>query len=333
MTGSEAPSVTVVVPALDEADHIGTCIDAIGAQDWPLDDLEVLVVDGGSCDETVPRATAALARHGFARTVVLHAVGGTPANLNRGLAAADGGVLCRVDARSLVPSAYVRSCVEVLRSRPEVAVVGGGQRALARDGTARSVGIARALNNRWTTGFSKYRRGGLSGVSDTVYLGSFRVDQLRAVGGWDERLGTNQDFDLNRRLAAVGVVWFVGGLDVGYVPRASHGQLFRQYRRFGAWKVRYWRLTGDRPRPRQVAALAVAPSAVVLLALWARWRGPARWVAAGGVLTAATMVEQRGTTGPPADVRGRVASLAATACIGTGWSVGASGALAGRRST
>ena len=96
--------------------------------------------------------------------------GATPANLNRGLAEARGEILCRVDARSRIPNDYVRRCVELLTSSPEVAVVGGAQVAEAgsADGpTARS--IARALRNPYGTGFARYRRSAPSGPTDTVY--------------------------------------------------------------------------------------------------------------------------------------------------------------------
>ena len=89
-----------------------------------------------------------------------------------------------------------------------------------------------------------------------MYLGAFRRADLLAVHGWDERMLSNQDFDLNRRLAADGVVWFDASLQSGYVPRSTFRDLWRQYVRFGRAKVIYWRTTGDRPQPRQRALLA-----------------------------------------------------------------------------
>ena len=126
-----------------------------------------------------------------------------------------GELLCRVDARSIIPPEYVRLCAEVLGSRPEVMVTGGAQVAIAVDDSARSVGIARALNNKYAMGGSRYRSGADSGPCDTVYLGAFRTAQLRSAGGWDEYFETNQDFELNRRLGRAGVVWFDSRLEVG----------------------------------------------------------------------------------------------------------------------
>lgn len=323
MTGGSI-QVTVVIPARREVADITRCIEALGAQDLGLSEVQVVVVDGSSDDGTADAARKALARFAFGRTDVIdNPVASTPSNLNVGLGLAEGAHLCRVDARSLVPPQHLRVCTETLRARPDVAVVGGGQRAVARGSSPREVGIARALNNRLTMGMSKYRRGGADGPSDTVYLGAFRTADLRAVGGWDERLGTNQDFDLNRRLAARGLVWFLGDASVGYVPRADHLALLRQYARFGAAKARYWRETGDPPRPRQVLMLAAMPVTIALAAGWLASPWSRRLAVVALVVPAAVAVEGRGTTGPEGGAAARVSSLAAIGCVAGGWSLGA----------
>lgn len=321
---SALPTVTVVIPARDEASSISDCLAAVAAQDYPAELLEVLVVDGMSGDGTASEAAVAMARLGLQGRVLVNAAALTPSNLNAGLAEAGGEILCRVDARSLVPPNYVRRCVEILCSRPGVAVVGGAQVALAPHPGPTGRGIARALNNRWTMGLSRYRRGGRSGASDTVYLGAFRTDDLRRVGGWDVRLPTNQDFDLNRRLSSSGSVWFESSLEVGYQPRSSHRDLFRQYVRFGSWKVRYWRLTADRPRPRQVVLLAapalLAPAGVVAVARNRSWGAPLALALAGLAVT----LEARGAARPPArSPVDHLSALLAMGAVGGGWLAGA----------
>lgn len=254
---NDVPLVTVLIPARNEAGDIAQCLDAILAQDYPHDRLEIVVVDGGSTDTTAAVVAASLTPSDVAWRVVTNVRGDTPSNLNRGLAAASGSVVCRVDARSLVPPLYVSRCVAVLNGRPDVSVVGGAQVAIARGSDLRSVSIARALNNRRAMGGARYRAEAESGETDTVYLGAFRTDDLRRVNGWDERFATNQDFDLNRRLSIYGLVWFESGIPVGYMPRQSVSRLISQYHRFGQWKVRYWRMTNSAPLRRQRALLAV----------------------------------------------------------------------------
>lgn len=272
------PLVTVIVPTRQEAADLEACLAAIAAQDHPVNRLEVIVVDGCSSDGTADIARRALGRWGFAATAVLTNEGATASsNLNVGLQRASGEIVCRVDARTRIEPHYVRTCVDLLTRRPEVAVVGGAQVAVARDPTARAVGIARALNNRWSMGGSPYRRASVSGESDTVYLGAFRRSDLLDAGGWDERLVSNQDFDLNRRMAARGLVWFDASLRSGYLPRATLGALWQQYERFGKGKVRYWRTARQRPQVRQGVLLAgPLVGAIVAVSLAAATSTPGR---------------------------------------------------------
>src|SRR4051794_38856640 len=52
MIQMESPRVTVIVPCRNEARYISACLDSILATAYPLDRLEVLVVDGQSTDGT-----------------------------------------------------------------------------------------------------------------------------------------------------------------------------------------------------------------------------------------------------------------------------------------
>lgn len=307
------PLVTVIVPTRQEAADIEGCLVAIAAQDHPVNRLEVIVVDGCSTDGTADLARRALGRFGFGSTAVLSNDGATASsNLNRGLRHATGDIVCRVDARTRIEPHYVRTCVEVLTTRPDVAVVGGAQVAIARDAAARAVGIARALNNRWSMGGSPYRRATVSGPSDTVYLGAFRRADLLEVGGWDERLVSNQDFDLNQRMAQRGLVWFDASLRSGYLPRRTIPELNHQYLRFGRAKVMYWRTTGNRPNARQCLLIALpalsAPVGVAAL-LSPRTRFPAMAIAVAGVAALESSGSNTPEGGPAAHLWSAVAML------------------------
>ena len=44
--------VAVVIPTLNEEKFIACCLDSVIAQSYPFDDMDVMVVDGGSKDRT-----------------------------------------------------------------------------------------------------------------------------------------------------------------------------------------------------------------------------------------------------------------------------------------
>ena len=316
-----APRVTVVIPVRDEVSRLRACLDSVADQDLAHDLVEVLVVDGGSTDGTVELARSLLHDRGWARAeVLLCAAGDRSSNLNCGLEHAAAPLLVRVDARSRIPPHYVRRCLELLERRGDVAVVGGRQRAVAVGDRAVDAGLARALNNRWGMGLARYRRPGPSGEADTVYLGAYRTAELRASGGWRADLPVNEDFDLNRRLAPFGIVWFDAGLVVDYVPRASLRGLLSQYWAFGVGKAGYWRLSGDRPQPRQVVLLAAPAAGVSLVGAILAALGPGAAgavVATGAVLLVA--VEALGADGPRGGVRTHLVSLVALGCVAGAW--------------
>ncbi|WKN49595.1 glycosyltransferase family 2 protein [Nocardioides sp. Arc9.136] len=86
------PSVSVVIPARDDAPALRRCLELLAHQS--VAPLEVVVVDNGSTDDT-----AAVARELGARVVEEPAVG-IPSAAARGYDAASGDVIARLDADS-----------------------------------------------------------------------------------------------------------------------------------------------------------------------------------------------------------------------------------------
>ncbi|HEX8769330.1 MAG TPA: glycosyltransferase [Acidimicrobiales bacterium] len=318
------PSVTVIIPVRNEAERLPACIEAVAAQDLDPERVEVLIVDGGSQDATVDVARDLLQDRRWARAKLLHSAPGDRAsNLNVGLADATAPVVIRVDARSRIPMGYLQRCVALLAARPNVAVVGGRQRAVVSGGRAAECGAARALNNRWGMGLARYRSRTTSGPTDTVYLGAFRTAQLRSIGGWRPEFAVNEDFDVNRRMAAFGVIWFEASLTVDYVPRAALGALIRQYWSFGTGKARYWRVSGDRPQGRQMLLLAAPLLGLTLFASTVVLLGAEAGAVLVGIgLLGLAGIEMIGADGPHGGFRAHVAAMASLVCVGGAWLAG-----------
>jgi GT2 family glycosyltransferase len=258
-------AASVIVTVLREPpDRLSRLLRALGDQDLEGGIELVLAAAPEEVDPLRLLRPAGAVRH---VVVVGNPGGARSAGLNRAAAAASADVVCRLDARSVPEPGHVRRCLERLATDPLVGVVGGRQRPRPASSSVKAQGAARALANPWLLGAPAYRRRARSGPVDTVYLGAFRRGQLIEMGGYDERLEANEDFELADRYRRAGqVVWLEEGLDVGYEARASVDAVFRQYFAFGRSKVRYWRIRGDRPNPRQLAALAIGSIALATLA-------------------------------------------------------------------
>ncbi len=253
--GDDWPTVSVVMPVRDEADHLGAAVAAVLTQSYPRP-LEVVLAVAPSSDATEAIA-AAMAADDPRITVVANPAGGTAAGLNAAIAASSGQVIVRVDGHAELSDGYVEQAVATLR-RTGADNVGGVQRAVGT--TPMQQAIAAAMTSRFGVGDAQFHYGGVEGPTDTVYLGVFRRDALERVGGFDEELVRNQDYELNWRLRDTGgTVWFDPALEVTYRPRATLRALARQYHEYGQWK----RLVLERD-PRSVRWRQLVPPAAVI---------------------------------------------------------------------
>lgn len=116
------PTVTVLIPAYNEARFIADKIRDTAALDYPADRLEVLVVDDGSTDGTAEQAMSV--PHPSLRVVSVSPRGGKSAAINRGMQHARGQIVVLTDANGSLAPGSVQAIVRCF-DRPEVAVVSG----------------------------------------------------------------------------------------------------------------------------------------------------------------------------------------------------------------
>ena len=247
---AQQPKVSVVIPALDAAATIESCLGAVLGQDYP-GELEVVVAVGPSVDAT-GEIVGRLATADPRVRLVGNPDGTTATGLNLAVAASQGPVVARVDAQAVIPQGYLRRAIDSM-ARTGAANVGGIQNPIGEHGLQRV--IATAMASPFGAGPARFRRDGYEGPADTVYLGVFDRAALEQVGGFDEELVRNQDYDLNWRLREAGhVVWLDPELVVDYSPRATIGSLASQYFQYGLWKRQMLRRHPRSIQPRQVVA-------------------------------------------------------------------------------
>ncbi len=266
---AEWPTVSVVVPVLNEARHLRDAVSAILQQEYPRP-FRVCLAVGPSNDGTEDIA-AELAAAEPRVMVVSNPTGRTPAALNLAFDATDSEIAVRVDGHSELSPGYIRRAVETLQ-RTGAVNVGGVQ--WANGSTPFERAVAAAMTSRAGTGGARFHVGGAEGAVDTVYLGVFRRQAVLDVGRFDERLTRNQDYELNIRLReAGGSIWFDPELRVAYTPRGSVRRLARQYFEYGQWKRAVLRLHPDSLKLRQVApvVITVAVAAGTLGAIVTPW--------------------------------------------------------------
>ena len=240
--------VTVVVPACNEDRYIGACLSSIREQEYPR--LQVVVVDGASTDSTADVVQAHM-REDDRIELVHNDRRNIPSSLNLALARARGRWLVRVDAHSTVPRTYVRTAVRHL-AQGSWGGVGGRKDGTGHTAAGRAIAVA--MSSRLAVGNSTYHFGTHAQEVDHLPFGAYPVDLLRSLGGWDERLTANEDFELDYRLRRSGRrLLFDPDMAIRWRCRQSIADLFRQYQRYGRGKLDVALLHPASLRPRHLA--------------------------------------------------------------------------------
>ena len=230
--GSPHPSISVILPVLNEEAHLEDAVHSILSQDYQ-GKIEVILAVGPSHDRTLEIAQS-ISRRDTRVVLVDNPSGRTAAGLNLALNKSQSPVVVRVDGHAQIPNDYLRLIVEILNKTGAVNV-GGVMAAVGTTPFERAV--AGAMRSPLGVGASRFHTGGEAGVVDTVYLGAFRRAALVAIGGFDERFTRAQDWELNFRLREKGgIVYFDPRLHVTYRPRSTVRALAKQYFEYGRWR-------------------------------------------------------------------------------------------------
>jgi len=231
--------VSVIIPCYKEEATIGFVLEALYHQTFPKDRFEIIIADGMSPDSTRSVITEFHLDHpGLSITIVDNVSRTIPSGLNLAIESSSGNYIIRLDAHSIPDYTYIANCVGLLDAGAGDSV--GGMWIIKPgkdDWQARS--IAEAAAHPLAVGDAHYRLGGEAQAVDTVPFGAYHRNLISRIGGYDEALLTNEDYEFNVRIRqAGGVVWFDPKLRTTYIARSNFRELARQYWRYGYWKAR-----------------------------------------------------------------------------------------------
>ncbi|MBI1374374.1 MAG: DUF2064 domain-containing protein [Phycisphaera sp.] len=200
--------LTVIVPTLNEEAEIGHTLNRLTT----VEDVDVIVADGGSTDETLAIAAAAEARG----VRVVKSEPGRAGQMNAGAAAAgkDASVLLFCHADTLLPEGYERLVREALADPRTVA----GAFTLSIDDERWSLRFIEWLV-RWRT-----TRRQLPYGDQAIFV---RRAAFEFIGGYRD-VPVMEDYDLIKRLRRVGRIATVNE------PVVTSG---RTWRRAGVWRT------------------------------------------------------------------------------------------------
>jgi rSAM/selenodomain-associated transferase 2/rSAM/selenodomain-associated transferase 1 len=194
---SPAQKISIIIPALNEAATIGRTLSHLNG----LDNLEVIVVDGGSCD-----ATSELAR--FRGAKVIQSNPGKAIQMNTGAATAAGDILVFLHADTLLPEGFRNQIVATLNQRG----VAAGAFRLSIDSPAAGIRFIECMANLRSR-FLQLPYG-----DQALFMKKSLFDR---IGGFP-RMQIMEDFILVRRLKHKGKIVIVPKAVVTSPRRWSH---------------------------------------------------------------------------------------------------------------
>jgi glycosyltransferase involved in cell wall biosynthesis len=258
------PSVSVIMPAYNVAPYVAEALRSALAQTHA--DLEVIVVDDGSKDET-----AAIVRE-FARSdsrvhLVQQANRGLAGARNTALRAATGDFLALLDSDDVWEPEFLASQLAILAARPEVDIVTGngwylngskhGQLARPFPDPRPDPTLASILADEWSV----------------FIMTVFRRRVYTTVGTFDEDMRSNEDYDFWLRAAIAGCVFARNDRPLGHYRVRTDSLSASNVRMLRGILHVYWKLRPEivhRPQEMEILQRQISRFEAELLAAEAR---------------------------------------------------------------
>jgi succinoglycan biosynthesis protein ExoA len=260
--------VSIIIPCYNEEKTIAKLLTGLYKQTYPHQCMEIIIADGLSTDDTRKKiAEFSKELPDITIMVIDNPQKTIPSGLNFAIEAATGEYIVRLDAHSIPEIDYIEKCVAGLENN-RGDNVGGVWIIQPSNSTWISESIAKAASSPIGVGNANYRLNSRSGEVDTVPFGSFRKSYLLDIGGFDENLQTNEDYELNTRIRKNGgKIWLDNSIKSTYFARPTYKKLASQYWRYGWWKAQMLKRYPDTIKWRQALPPFFVLGLVIILGL------------------------------------------------------------------
>lgn len=187
------PFVSVIIPAFNDLERLGQCLDALSRQTWPRSQFETIVADNGSDPPIAP----ALTKWPGVETV-WETEPGSYAARNAATALANGDIYAFTDSDCIPEPDWIEQGVGALSSADRPGFVGGRVQVFAEDPTRPN--IVEQYEMLCAFDQVRYIRLGFS-VTANLFVSAKVFEE---VGLFDPRLRSNGDRDWGERASEQG---------------------------------------------------------------------------------------------------------------------------------
>lgn len=234
---NDLPFVSVIIPTRNEEGYLRACLDSLLTGSYPMERMEILVVDGLSDDRT-PEIVQEFTQRYSAVKLLENPARAVPNAMNVGIRAARGEFIVRVDAHAHYGPDYVLQLISWLR-KLDADNVGGVCIARPASEQPEARAVALIASHPFGLGGAAFRLGSAPEPMqvDTVPFGCYPRQVFDRIGLFDEALVRNQDDELNGRLVkAGGRIFLVPQIKIDHYQRPSLRKMGLMLYQYGYFK-------------------------------------------------------------------------------------------------
>ena len=215
--------VSIIVPLYNEERYIEDFINSLINQTYPTENMEWILVDGNSTDNTVDVINKYV--NNYPIKLLNNEKRKTPYALNLAIENAKGDYIIRLDAHAYYYPDYIEKCVHCLDTI-DADNVGGIAETSANGFIGEAISMM--LSTKFGVGGSDFRIGNGNRYVDTVPFGAFRKNVFERVGLFNTELLRSEDNDMNARIReSGGKIWLSEEIRFKYFCRDTVGGILK----------------------------------------------------------------------------------------------------------
>ena len=254
--------ISIIIPTKNNGDILGRCLSSIEELDWPEDQLEIIIVDGHSTDDTTEIAKE------YGSRVIYEDVGTRGGACNIGVQSAKGEFIVFTDADCVVPEDWLKNLIKHFNSE-DVACV-GGPNITPEDDTNFAKCVGEVLLFLSKPG-SRYGLD-VDEVVETFHNSgcnvAYRKSAIEEVGWFNEFLITCEDEELDYRILKKGYgILYTPDAKVNHYRRPTLKGFLKQAYRYAVGRMQAIKLHRKMGRWYHWIVPALILSIVALFAL------------------------------------------------------------------
>ena len=212
--------VSFIVPCFNEYNYISNCVKSILKNNYPLNKIEILIVDGGSTDGSI-KLIKNFSKN-YKNIFYLYNKNKYLASAwNIGIKNSSGIYIFALNAHTTMPKNYIQKAVNSLLLN-KADCVGPVINTIPQSKGLFANSIALLLSSPFGVGSSKFRTGTKkTTIVDTVHCGLYRCQILKKFK-FNEKLIRSQDIEYNQRITKAGAkIVLDPSLSINYFTRTN----------------------------------------------------------------------------------------------------------------